>query len=234
MNEFLLTVFWSGITVALFFGWRRLFLVLKHPLLQPILWATVTVAVLLALDQHAVSTYRQETAPLVWLLGPAVVAMAIPIWQHRGLMVAHWRTLLLVVVLGMTFSAASMLLLAPFVGWQDAKSLVPKSVTTPVAVGIVEAAFSGSPPHERLLEPLLAIGIMISALSGALLGPVVLRLAGVRDRRAVGLALGCTSIGVGVARAFEIDATAGAFASVGMSLTAICAGFILPWLLRLI
>lgn len=234
MNEFLLTVFWSGITVALFFGWRRLFLVLKHPLLQPILWATVTVAVLLALDQHPVSTYRQETAPLVWLLGPAVVAMAIPIWQHRGLMVAHWRTLLLVVVLGMTFSAASMLLLAPFVGWQDAKSLVPKSVTTPVAVGIVEAASSGSPPHERLLEPLLAIGIMISALSGALLGPVVLRLAGVRDRRAVGLALGCTSIGVGVARAFEIDATAGAFASVGMSLTAICAGFILPWLLRLI
>lgn len=234
MNEFLLTVFWSGITVALFFGWLRLFLVLKHPLLQPILWATVTVAVLLALDQHPVSTYRQETAPLVWLLGPAVVAMAIPIWQHRGLMVAHWRTLLLVVVLGMTFSAASMLLLAPFVGWQDAKSLVPKSVTTPVAVGIVEAASSGSPPHERLLEPLLAIGIMISALSGALLGPVVLRLAGVRDRRAVGLALGCTSIGVGVARAFEIDATAGAFASVGMSLTAICAGFILPWLLRLI
>ena len=75
---------------------------------------------------------------------------------------------------------------------------------------------------------------MISALSGALLGPVVLRLAGVRDRRAVGLALGCTSIGVGVARAFEIDATAGAFASVGMSLTAICAGFILPSFLRLI
>jgi putative effector of murein hydrolase len=80
----------------------------------------------------------------------------------------------------------------------------------------------------------LAIGIMISALSGAVFGPVVLRLAGVRDRRAVGLALGCTSSGIGVARAFEIDATAGAFASVGMGLTAICARFILPWLLRLI
>jgi putative effector of murein hydrolase len=234
MNEFLLTVFWSGITVALFFGWRRLFLVLKHPLLQPTLWATVTMALLLALDQHAVSTYRQETTPLVWLLGPAVVAMAVPIWQRRGLIVAHWRTLLLVVVLGMTFSAASVLLLAPFVGWQDAKSLVPKSVTTSVAVGIVEAASAGSPQPDQLLEPLLAIGIMISALSGAVFGPVVLRLAGVRDRRAVGLALGCTSSGIGVARAFEIDATAGAFASVGMSLTAICAGFILPWLLRLI
>jgi hypothetical protein len=51
-----------------------------------------------------------------------------------------------------------MLLLAPFVGWPDAKSLVPKSVTTPVAVGIVEAASSGSPPHEQLLEPLMAFG----------------------------------------------------------------------------
>ena len=234
MNEFLSTVFWSGITVALFFGWRRLFLVLKHPLLHPILWATVAVALLLALDQHPVSTYREETAPLVWWLGPAVVAMAIPIWQRRELILAHWRTLLLVVILGMTFSAGSMLLLAPFVDWQEAKSLIPKSVTTPVAVGIAEEASSGRAPHEQLVEPLLAIGIMISALSGAVLGPLVLRIAGVWDRRAVGLALGCTSMGMGVARAFEIDATAGAFASVGMSLTAVCAGFILPWLLRLI
>ena len=216
------------------FGWRRLFLELKHPLLHPILWATVAVALLLAFDQHPVSTYREETAPLVWWLGPAVVAMAIPIWQRRELILAHWRTLLLVVILGMTFSAGSMLLLAPFVDWQEAKSLIPKSVTTPVAVGIAEEASSGRPPHKQLMEPLLAIGIMISALSGAVLGPLVLRIAGVRDRRAVGLALGCTSIGMGVARAFEIDATAGAFASVGMSLTAVCAGFILPWLLRLI
>ncbi|MFY9988497.1 MAG: LrgB family protein [Chthoniobacterales bacterium] len=118
--------------------------------------------------------------------------------------------------------------------WQEAKSLIPKSVTTAVAVGIAEEASSGRPPHEQLMEPLLAIGIMISPLSGAVLGPLVLRIAGVRDHRAVGLALGCTSIGMGVARAFEIDATAGAFASVGMSLTAVCAGFILPWLLRLI
>ena len=73
---------------------------------------------------------------------------------------------------------------------------------------------------------------MISALSGAVFGPV--QLTGVPDRRTVGLALGCPSIGVGTARAFEIDSTAGAFASIGMSLTAICAGLVLPWLLRLI
>jgi putative effector of murein hydrolase len=85
-----------------------------------------------------------------------------------------------------------------------------------------------------LIEPLLAVGIMVSALSGAVLGPLLLQLASVSDRRVVGLALGCASHGVGTARAFEIDSTTGAFASVGMSLTAICAGFVLPWLLRLI
>jgi putative effector of murein hydrolase len=234
MNEFLLTVFWSGITVAIFFGWHRLFLVLKHPLLQPVLWTTVTVALLLALAQHPVSNYHQETAPLGWLLGPAVVAMAIPIWERRELIIAHWRPLLLVVVLGVAFSAASVLLLAPLVGWQGAKSLAPKSVTTQVAVEIVEAAYSGTPPPGQLAETLLAMGLMTSALYGAVLGPVVLRLAGVRDHRAVGLALGCSSGGIGAARAFQIDATAGAFASVGMSLTAICAGLILPCLLRLL
>ena len=128
---------------------------------------------------------------------------------------------------------SSVLALGPF-GWREAKSLVPKSVTAPVALGIIKEASLGNAPEKQLIESLLAVGIMISALSGAVLGPTVLKWAGVRDRRAVGLALGCGSHGVGTARAFEIDSTTGAFASVGMSLTAICAGLILPWVLRLI
>lgn len=234
MNELLSTGFWSGITLAVFFGWRAIFLAIKLSVLHPILWATLAVALLLGLGQHPAAAYREETAPLVWLLGPAVVAMAIPIWQRRELIVSHWKTLLLVVALGIAFSAFSALLLGPFVGWQDAKSLVPKSVTTPVALGIIKEGSSGRAPQDQLVESLLAVGIMISALSGAVFGPLVLQLTGVRDRRAVGLALGCASIAVGTARAFEIDSTAGAFASVGMNLTAICAGFVLPWLLHLI
>jgi len=233
MNELLSTVLWSGITVAVFFGWRRIFVALKHPLLHPILWSTVAIVLLLTLTQHPTAGYRQETSPLVWLLGPAVVAMAVPIWQRRALIIANWKSLLLIVVVGLVFSAISVLVLAPLLGWQEAKSLVPKSVTAPVALGIVKEVSLGRAPHDQLLESLLAVGIMISALSGAVLGPVVLHIAGVRDRRAVGLALGCASHGVGTARAFEIDATAGAFASVGMSLTAILAGVILPWVLRL-
>ena len=233
MNELLSTVLWSGITVAVFFGWRRIFVTLKHPLLHPILWSTVAIVLLLTVTQHPVAGYRQETSPLVWLLGPAVVAMAVPIWQRRALIIANWKSLLLIVIVGLAFSAVSVLVLAPLLGWQEAKSLVPKSVTAPVALGIAKEVSLGRAPHDQLLESLLAVGIMISALSGAVLGPVVLHLAGVRDRRAVGLALGCASHGVGTARAFEIDATAGAFASVGMSLTAILAGVILPWVLRL-
>ena len=234
MNELFITVFWSGITVAVFFAWRRIFLALKHPALHPILWATVAVIVLLALAQYPVAAYRKESAPLVWLLGPAVVAMAVPIWQRKELIVSNWRSLLLIVVLGIVFSAISILLFAPIFGWLEVKALVPKSVTAAVALGIIKEASLGRPPQEQLNESLLAVGIMISALSGAVLGPVVLQLTGVSDRRAMGLALGCASHGVGTARAFEIDSSAGAFASVGMSLTAIFAGFVLPWVLRLI
>jgi hypothetical protein len=100
-------------------------------------------------------------------------------------------------------------------------------------LGIIREGSSGRAPQDQL-ESLLAVGIMILALSGAVFGPLILQLTGVRDRRAVGLALGCASIAVGTARAFEIDSTAGAFASVGMNLTAICAGFVLPWLPHLI
>lgn len=231
MNELLATIFCCGITLGVFFSWRRMFVALKHPLLHPILWATLAIVLLLALTQHPVAAYRQESSPLVWLLGPAVVAMAVPIWQRRALIISNWKSLLLIVVLGIAFSAVSVLLFAPVLGWSEVKSLVPKSVTAPVALGIIKEASLGRAP--QLLESLLAIGIMISALSGALLGPVVLKFTGVRDRRAVGLALGCASHGVGTARAFEIDSTTGAFASVGMSLTAIFAGLVLPWVLRL-
>jgi putative effector of murein hydrolase len=183
MNELLATVIWSGITLAAFFGWRRIFLALKHPVLHPILWSTLAVALLVALDQHPVTNYREETAPLVWLLGPAVVAMAIPIWQRRKLMLAHWKALLLVIALGILFSAFSVLVLAPFLGWQNAKSLVPKSVATPVALGIVKESSQGRAPQDQLIESVLGVGIMVSALSGAVFGPIVLRLAGVRDRK---------------------------------------------------
>jgi putative effector of murein hydrolase len=160
--------------------------------------------------------------------------MAVPIWQRRELILSHWRVLVLVVVLGIAFSAISMLALAPLCGWNAAKSLVPKSVTAPIALGVIREASVGRPPEDQLTESLVVIGVMVSALSGALLGPTVMRLTGGRDLRAVGLALGCASHGVGTARAFEIGATAGAFASVGMSLTAVCAAFVLPWILRLI
>ena len=234
MNEFLSATLWCGITLAAFFCWRRLFLWIKHPLLHPILWSTVIVVLLLVLTSHSFTAYRQESAPLLWLLGPAVVAMAVPIWQRRELILANWRALLLVIVLGIAFSAVSMLVLAPFCGWNAAKSLVPKSVTAPVALGVIREASAGRPPENQLIESLVAIGVMVSALSGALLGPAVLHLARVRDQRAVGLALGCASHGVGTARAFELNPTAGAFASVGMSLTAVCAAVVLPWILRLI
>jgi len=234
MNELLTTVFWSTVTLTVFFGWRQIFLALKHPLLHPILWATLAVVLLLALSRYPVTAYREKSAPLVWLLGPAVVAMAVPIWQRRKLIVSNWRALLLVVALGIAFSAFSVLLLGPFLGWREAKSLVPKSVTAPVALGIIRESSLDRAPQDQLIESKLALGIMVSALSGAVLDPLVLQFTGVRDRRAVGLALGCASHGVGTARAFEIDSTAGAFASLGMSLTAICAGFVLPWVLRLI
>ncbi len=141
--------------------------------------------------------------------------MAVPVWQRRQLIAANWKSFLLVVVLGISFSAFSVLLLGPFLGWREAKSLVPKSVTAPVALGIIKEGSLGRAPQDQLIESLLALGIMISALSGAVLGPLVLQLTGVRDRRAVGLALGCTSIGVGTARVLEIDSTAGAFATIG-------------------
>ena len=75
-------------------------------------------------------------------------------------------------------------------------------------------------------------GVLIAGMLGATVGPSALRWLRVHDQRALGLALGCSAHGIGVARAVEISATAGAFASIGMSMTAMLGSLVLPYLLR--
>lgn len=82
-------VCWIAATVGSFLICRMIYQRLGQPLLHPVLWSTMVLVVLIGITHHPLSAYRQETAPLVWLLGPAVVAMAVPIWERRSLILAN-------------------------------------------------------------------------------------------------------------------------------------------------
>jgi putative effector of murein hydrolase len=213
---------WLAITVLAFFGCRKLYLRSRHPLMHPVLWSTLLLVALVKLTHHAVVAYQQETALLVWLLGPAVVAMAVPVWERRALIVANWRMFAAVVSASIVFSIGTMVELQHFFDLQLVRALALKSVTAPVALGIA---------HQSMVrEDLTLVGVMLSGMFGMVAGPLVLTFFGAKggDRPEVGIALGCASHGLGTARAFEIGPSAGAFASVSMGLSALSYGLVLP------
>ncbi len=195
-----------------------------HPLANPVLFAVALLAGGLLAAGVDYRDYFQGAQFVHFLLGPATVALAVPL--HR-----QWRTVrrsaaaaVLAVVGGGLFAAAAGvgIALALRAAPEVTASLAPRSVTTPVAMGIAERIGG--------LPSLTAAVVILSGIVGAALGPAVLDLARVRDWRARGLAIGTASHGIGTARALSVDATAGAFSGLAMGLNAIATALLLPLL----
>lgn len=218
---------WSAATAAAFFLARAIFLRTRFPLFHPAALSLALLVAAMELSGHSYAAYRRETAWLNWLLGPAVVAMAAPVYRLRRLLWEQRVALGVTVAGGLTAGFVSMAAALWALGATreviEAGTL--KSVTSPVAYAIARDA--GVRPDVAM------VGVLFAGMLGATVGPAVLhRVLGVRDPRAVGLALGCGSHGIGVARALEVNETAGAFASLGMSGTAMLAALVLPFALR--
>jgi putative effector of murein hydrolase len=218
---------WSSMTIIVFVATRWLFLRTKFPLLHPVLVSTLALIALVEFTGRHYLDYAQGTQWLGWILGPGVVAMAVPVYRLRALILARAGVLLFVVLSALVFSLATtagMLALCG-AGRGIIQSLSLKGVTAAVAMAIARDAHA--------LPIVAGVGAMFAAVLGAAIGPWVLQRAGIIDPRAVGLALGCGSHSVGTARAFELGEEHGTFASVGLSLTTLAAALICPALFML-
>jgi putative effector of murein hydrolase len=219
---------WSFATIAVFFAARWVFLRTRWPLLHPVLWSSLALMAAIECLGRPYAAFGESTRWLVWLLGPGVVALAVPIYRLRALILGHARALLVIVLAGFAFSLASTSAVLVLCGAGRAviQALCLKSVTAAVAFTIARQV--------NALPLLAGVATMVAALLGATIGPWVLRLSGVRDPRATGLALGCGSHVLGTVRAFELGEETGTFASVGMALTALSAALICPTLFLLL
>lgn len=199
-----------------------------HPLAQPVLVAVlVTGGLLLAADVDY-ATYLEGGDLIGFWLGPATVALALPLYRQvsrlRGVLVP----LLVAIPVGAVVSAASGYWLVGALGGGEsiALSMAPKAATTPVSIAL--AGTVGGIPA------LTAVVTVVAGIFGAVVGPAVLDLVRVRDRRARGLALGAVSHGIGTSRALAEDETEGAFAGLSMGLTALATSLLLPFVLWLL
>lgn len=207
---------WAALTLLAFGlgtalqGWRR------SPLTNPTLVATALLCALLLITGVPYRHYHAAVAPLTFLLGPAVVALAAPMYRLRALLVRQWRALVLGGLAG-TLSGVAVDTALPRLlklGHDAERSLSTAPATSPVALQL--AQFTHAPPA---LAATLAV---LSGLVGALVLPGALSRLGVRHPLARGLAIGSVAHGVGTARAREEGDLAGAASSLGMGLAALC------------
>ncbi len=194
-----------------------------HPLLHPLVTAPLLVSGLLLLVDVDYSQYRQANSPLFFLLGTATVALAIPLHQQFHHIRKLVKPLLITLLFGASFAVISALSVAWLLGASidTLISLTPKSVTTPIALGITEKIGG---------EPGLTAGVVVfTGVVGAAFGPILFRWLNITDDRIKGFVLGISAHAVGTARAFEISSRCGAFASLGLGLTGILTAALLPW-----
>ncbi|WP_209427177.1 LrgB family protein [Pararhodobacter sp. SW119] len=184
-------------------------------LLHPVLVATVLMAALLHVTGLGYEVYFEQSGLLHAALGLVVILLAVPLHRNAGLIRASGGAVLVALVMGAIVALASALALPVLVeaSVEVLATLGPKSVTTAVAIQLSEG-FGGN-------AALTALIVISTGIFGAVFGPGLLAFSGVRDHRAIGLALGAASHVIGTARAFQISDVAGAFATLGMILTAL-------------
>lgn len=200
------------------------------PWANPVLWTVVCIASGLLLTGVPYPSYFAGAQFIHFLLGPAVVALAWPLWQRREELRRRWWRLLLAALAGGMAASGSALLLAWALNLPAdvALSLVPKSVTAPVAMGIAEK-IGGIPA-------LAAVFAVITGLVGALAGKYLFDALRIPTNQAGwaarGFALGTASHGIGAARALQVNADAGAYAGLALGLQVVLASLLIPLAFR--
>ncbi|MCT8972093.1 LrgB family protein [Microbaculum marinisediminis] len=199
----------------------------RNPVVQPVAVAIVLLVAVLLVSGTAYDVYFDGAQFVHFLLGPATVALAVPLfsqWKRVKRAVLPMAAALLAGSLTAVVSAVG---IAAMLGAsrESVLSLAPKSVTTPIAMGIAEKIGG--------LPSLTAVLVILTGIIGAMTATPLLNLLGLKDYAARGFAVGVASHGIGTARAFQVSELAGAFAGIAMGLNALATAVIVPLLVRL-
>ena len=195
---------------------------------NPVMIAVILLGLLLTVTGTDYTTYFEGAQFVHFMLGPATVALGLPLYDNlRRLRRSIWP-LMAALMAGSVTAVVSALLIGRMMGLphEVLASLAPKSTTAPVAIGIAEQ-IGGQPT-------LTAVLVILTGMIGAIVATPLLNALRMRDWRARGFALGVAAHGIGTARAFQVNETAGAFAGIGMGLNAVLTAIIAPLALRLI
>jgi len=219
---------WLTVTLIAYGVGDRLFRAAGgNPLANPVAIAVVLLLVVLYGTGTDYRTYFDGAQFVHFLLGPATVALAVPLFQNFAKVRRALLPMAAALIAGSVTAIVSAVGIAYALGAGTATmlSLAPKSVTTPIAMGIAER-IGGEPS-------LTAVLVILTGITGAMIVTPLLNLIGIRQWEARGFAVGVAAHGIGTARAFQVNEVAGTFAGIAMALNALATALIVPALLAL-
>ncbi|MDY0211641.1 MAG: LrgB family protein [Desulfuromonadaceae bacterium] len=197
-------------------------------LLNPVILTAGFIIFLLKSLHIPYANYAVGGDILLFLLGPAVVALGLPLYQRRADIISRLIPTLFGVTIGALTSILSATAILMLFGSSKALilSMAPKSVTTPIAIGISEKIGG--------IVPLTAAIVVITGCFGGMVGPAFCRVLRIRDPFAVGLAMGTAAHGLGTGRMLEIDRFGGAMAGLAIGLNGVVTAAIMPFFVALL
>ncbi len=184
----------------------------RHPLANPVVIAAGLLVALLSVTGTAYSEYFEGAQFVHFLLGPATVALAVPLWRNRMAVRRNLWPMLAALFAGSLTAIGS----AVGIGWllgappEILGSLAAKSTTAPIAMALTES-IGGIPA-------LAAVLVVLTGITGAVIVTPLMNLMRIHDFAARGFAAGIASHGIGTARAFQVSEEAGTFAGIAMGL----------------
>ena len=193
--------------------------------LQPVLVSVTLIVATLLLFGVDYATYRAGAEPVAWLLGPATVALAVPLQHNIKRIRQLFWPVLITLTAGGVLSVALTLAIGWALGadWSVVMSLAPKFVTMPIAMPVAEQIGG--------VASLAAVMVMLTGVIGTAMGPMLLRWAGVEHPAARDLSYGINVHAIGTAHAMQEGEECGVFAALAMSLLGIGTALLLPLLL---
>lgn len=209
-------------TLLIYAGSLWLYNRFKISFLHPLITSAAVIIVLLSLFDVQYEKYEKSTEIISFMLAPSVVALGWALYKQIELLKVHYASILISVVVGSLVGILSVLGIMRLLGasLQVEMSIVPKSVTTPIAILITERAGG--------ITSLTAVVVIITGVLGSLVAPVLLRRLGVSDAIARGLAIGSSAHGLGTARAMELGAVEGAISGLAIGLVGVATTLLVP------
>ena len=227
MSNFQLSVLCLVITLGIYFANKRLYRRFRTLPLMPLVLTPALLVLMLVFGHISWQNYIGESHWLMWLLGPATIAFAVPVYDNLVVIKRHWMSLTAGVVTATLVAVTSSVWLARLFMLPDEiqRSLAVRSVTTPFALAAAEPL--GEQPD------LVALFVVITGVFGMAVGDMLFLRLSIREGMAKGAGFGAASHGAGTARSYELGQQEGVIASLVMMLSGVVMVLVAPLVARL-